>query len=94
MCYRTQVALRLLCLSYEEWNRLVTDGEDGGEALQREVDGRLVDMLEKYEQVVMRKIRDVEALEDVGQKCQREILVTRWRQILKLVEDTIDRLYA
>ncbi|KAK4145686.1 ribosomal lysine N-methyltransferase set11 [Dichotomopilus funicola] len=95
VCYRTQVALRLLCLSsYEEWNRLVTDGEDGGEALQKEVDGRLVDMLERYELVVERKIREVEALEEVGQACQREILVTRWRQILKLVEDTIDRLYV
>ncbi|AEO54827.1 hypothetical protein MYCTH_2297882 [Thermothelomyces thermophilus ATCC 42464] len=95
VCYRTRVALRLLCcVSAAQWERLVNDGEDGGEALQEEVDRLLVRLLKKYRGTVVEgKIRELEAL-DVGLPSQREILRTRWQQIGRLIDQTIDRLDA
>ncbi|KAK4248818.1 hypothetical protein C7999DRAFT_39949 [Corynascus novoguineensis] len=92
VCYRTHVALRLLCcVSAGEWERLVNDGEDGGEALQEEVDRLLVRLLRRFRGTVEGKIRELEALE-VGLPSQREILCTRWQQIGRLVDQTIERL--
>ncbi|KAH6855101.1 hypothetical protein B0I37DRAFT_47139 [Chaetomium sp. MPI-CAGE-AT-0009] len=91
VCYRTQVALRLLCVSPGRWERLVSEGEDGGEGLQEEVDRLLLGLLKKYRGTVAGRIEEVEGL-DFGQPCQREILCTRWRQIARLVDQTIERL--
>ncbi|KAL2023521.1 hypothetical protein VTK56DRAFT_2129 [Thermocarpiscus australiensis] len=91
-CYRTQVALRLLCCaSVDEWRRLVEEGEDGGEALQREVDGLLVRILRKYQGTVEGTIRELGRVE-FGQPCQRDMLRLRWRQIQELVRQAIERL--
>ncbi|KAL2149876.1 hypothetical protein VTH82DRAFT_7552 [Thermothelomyces myriococcoides] len=93
VCYRTQVALRLLCCaSAAQWERLVNDGEDGGEALQEDVDRLLVRLLKKYRAAVVEaKIRELENLE-IGLPSQREILRIRWQQIRRLIDRTIDRL--
>ncbi|KAK4042175.1 hypothetical protein C8A01DRAFT_44824 [Parachaetomium inaequale] len=91
VCYRTQVAVRLLCVSAGEWERLVHEGEDGGEALQEEVDRLLVGMLRRYRGTVEGRVQEIEGLE-VGLPSQREVLCTRWRQIGRLVEQTIERL--
>jgi hypothetical protein len=92
VCYRTQVAVRLLCVSPGEWERLVHEGEDGGEALQEEVDRLLVGMLRRYRGTVEGRVQEIEGLVGVGLPCQREVLCTRWRQIGRLVEQTIERL--
>ncbi|KAK4102155.1 SET domain-containing protein [Parathielavia hyrcaniae] len=96
VCYRTQVALRLLCCassssSVREWEALVDEGEDGGEGLQGEVDGLLVNILKKYRGVVQATITELETLE-VGEAGQREMLRTRWHQIGVLIDRTIERL--
>lgn len=91
VCYRTQVALRVLCVTPGQWERLVSEGEDGGEGLQEEVDRLLLGLLRKWRGVVAGKIEEVEGL-DVGQACQREVLGARWRQIARLVDQTIERL--
>ncbi|KAL2261606.1 hypothetical protein VTK26DRAFT_3815 [Humicola hyalothermophila] len=92
VCYRTLVAVRLMCAgSVEEWERLVDEGEDGGEAMQREVDRVLRGILEKYRGRIDGTIREVEGSE-AGEACQRAMLATRWRQIRRLVEQAIERL--
>ncbi|KAK3906587.1 ribosomal lysine N-methyltransferase set11 [Staphylotrichum tortipilum] len=91
VCYRTQVALRLLCAPAGQWERLVFEGEDGGEALQEEVDRLLVKVLRKYRGVVERTIHELEDIE-VGQAEQRDMLCTRWQQIQSLVNQTVERL--
>ncbi|KAK3298349.1 uncharacterized protein B0H64DRAFT_384813 [Chaetomium fimeti] len=60
VCYRTQVALRVLCVSPGQWERLVSEGEDGGEALQEEVDRLLLGLLRRYRGTVAGKIEEVE----------------------------------
>jgi len=94
VCYRTQVALRLLCApTAGQWERLVFEGEDGGEALQEEVDELLVKVLRKYRGVVERTIHELEDLE-VGQAEQRNMLCMRWQQIRRLINQTVERLEA
>ncbi len=91
VCYRTQVALRLLCVPAAQWERLVYEGEDGGEALQEKVDRLLLRVLKKYRGKVEATVEELEGVE-VEQPEQREMLCMRWRQVLEVVEQTIERL--
>jgi hypothetical protein len=91
VCYRTQVALRLMCVPVEEWEGLVEEGEDGGEVVQAEIDRLLAGILRKYRGAVEGTINELEGLE-AGHAEQREVLVTRWRQIASLIDLTIERL--
>lgn len=92
VCYRTLVALRLLCLdSVEEWGRLVEEGEDGGEEVQSKVDKLLGRVLRKYMGRIDRMIQEIGGLE-AGEPYQRKMLSTRWQQIRKLVDQAIERL--
>lgn len=93
VCYRTQVALRLLCVPVGQWERLVFEGEDGGEVLQEKVDRLLVKVLRKYRGMVDRTVQELEDLED-DHPDQTELLRTRWQQIRKVIDQTIDRLEA
>ncbi|KAL2269552.1 hypothetical protein VTJ83DRAFT_1736 [Remersonia thermophila] len=91
-CYRTQVALRLLCArSVEEWGALVDEGEDGGDEMQRKTDRLLLKILKKHRKTVQRTIEELGAL-DMGEQCQRDVLVTRWKQIQVLIDRAIQRL--
>jgi hypothetical protein len=93
VCYRTQVALRLLCAtSVEEWGKLVDEGEDGGEAMQRKTDRLLLRILTKYRKTVQQTVKELGQLNDVGEPCQRDVLCTRWRQIQVLIDREIERL--
>lgn len=91
VCYRTQVALRLLCVPVDEWKRFVEEGEDGGEVVQQKVDRLLVAILTKFRAKIEGRIQELGRVE-FGQPCQREMLALRWRQILALVDRTIERL--
>ncbi|KAK0656474.1 SET domain-containing protein [Cercophora newfieldiana] len=90
VCYRTQVALRILCLPSRLWLRFV-QGEDDGEAHQKKVDELLVSMLRKYVGTIGDTLETIGSLED-GEASQREMLCLRWRQIRRLVDKTITRL--
>lgn len=90
VCYRTQVALRILCLSLRDWRRFVA-GEDDGEARQDKVDDLLVSILRKYIERIEGVLKSLGSSE-VGETCPREMLSRRWRQIVKLVDKTIVRL--
>ncbi|KAK7751080.1 hypothetical protein SLS62_006909 [Diatrype stigma] len=91
-CYRTQVAVRLLCCGAgAEWRRFV-DGKDDGAASQGKVDALLGEMLREYQAKAERTIEEVERLGDVGEPEQRAVLVKRWRQIRRLLGANIARL--
>ncbi|KAI0011373.1 SET domain-containing protein [Xylariaceae sp. FL0662B] len=89
-CYRTQVALRLLCSGVREWKKFV-DGIDDGEHNQGEVDQLLRGLLVEYKRKADDMISEVEAL-DIGVPMQREVLVHRWKQIRGLVDTNIAHL--
>ena len=87
-CYRTQVALRLLCVPVNKWEELVDTGEDGGEAVQNKVDKLFVKILKKYLVRIERMVPELEEM-NAGLECQRGVLIKRWIQIRGLVERTI-----
>ncbi|KAI1445593.1 SET domain-containing protein [Annulohypoxylon stygium] len=83
VCYRTQVALRLLCCGVREWKRFV-DGIDDGERSQPAAEKLLLEILREQNQVAEKTISEIEA-SDIGDQQQREVLMNRWRQIQGLV---------
>lgn len=89
VCHRTQVALRLLCLSVKKWQQFV-DGLDDGEYDQSAVDTLLAEILESYLDDVEETITSLKML-DSGLSSQRVALRRRWRQIRLLLENTIER---
>ncbi|KXX80905.1 Ribosomal lysine N-methyltransferase set11 [Madurella mycetomatis] len=92
VCYRTQVAVRLLCVGdVEVWKGFVAEGEDGGEEMQREVDRLLVRVLKRYLGKLEGTVEELGRVE-AGEPCQREVLDLRWKQIMRLIRRTIERL--
>ncbi|KAK0723961.1 hypothetical protein B0T21DRAFT_293899 [Apiosordaria backusii] len=86
-CYRTRVALMLKCVSSAEWERLVDEGEDGGEEVKRLVDRVVVKVLKKY----LKKCKGaIGELKQLGSSA--EMVLKRWRQIQKAVEDSLGEL--
>ena len=88
-CFRTQVALRILCCTREQWEQFVDF--DGGEEFSHKVRGFLMQILEKFLTTIHQTLKDIQNL-DIGQKCQREILMKRWGQIETTVVLTIKNL--
>ncbi|EDU40734.1 set domain-containing protein [Pyrenophora tritici-repentis] len=88
-CFRTQVALRMLCCTREEWEQFV-DFEAGEEFAPR-VRGTLKGILDSFVETIQKTVVDVEKL-DVGRVEQREALVRRWRQIERTVVETMEGL--
>jgi hypothetical protein len=90
VCYRTQVALRTLCCKAGEWTKFV-DGIDDGERSQESVDKLLIEFLADYSKIIIDRITSIERMEE-GMRCQRDLLVSRWKHIARLVSGTIERL--
>lgn len=90
VCYRTQVAVRLLCCGFREWKRFV-DGIDDGERSQLKVDRAIVGLLGDLRHDAEKAISEVEALTIEDQQ-QQEMLVRRWKHIEALVDANIARL--
>ena len=90
VCHRTQVALRILCVSREKWEAFA-DGMDDGEKEQEKVDRLLLSMLKKYEKVATKRVVEVGAI-GVGEECHRDLLSRRWKQIQSLMANAIEKL--
>lgn len=89
ICYRTQVALRAMCLSEAQWLDFL-DGQRGEEVDQDKVDGILAEVLSKYETDIARmkkRVNDV-SVGDV----MRNMLRDRWQQIQGLVDAALVRI--
>jgi hypothetical protein len=79
-CYRTQIALRLLCLPANQWQWLVNSGLEDGDKHQGSVDGVLLKVLKPFLESAVGKIESIKVL-GCGHASQRKTLVTRWNQI-------------
>lgn len=93
VCYRSQTALRLLCMDVEAWRRVV-EGLDDEDDTKAVVDRVLLRLLKKHDREVVNKITEVEGLPSNNEfsPAQKQMLAKRWRQIRSLVGKTIERL--
>jgi hypothetical protein len=92
VCYRTQVALRILVLPIRKWERFV-DGLEDGEKEQGAVDKMLGKMLKEFKEEAKEKIEAIVGLgEEVGMEYQRDMLRRRWVQIEGLIQAAVDRI--
>ncbi len=92
VCYRTQVALRILVLPIRKWERFV-DGLEDMEDEQGAVNIILGKVLKSLKREAKGKLEEVEGLEeDVGMECQRDMLRRRWMQIEALIQAALDRI--
>lgn len=89
VCYRTQVALRLLCMSEGKWEKLVANGLEGSEKSQKDVDAILVKHLAPYLEVIDDSLKRIEGSAD-GLESQRDTLKRRWEQIRTLFSDCLE----
>lgn len=91
VCYRTYVALRLLCMPVNSWHRLVANGLEDEDKYRMTADKILLKALKLYLDSVDEKLKQVEVL-DCGLDSQRETLRRRWKQIRLLLTASISRI--
>ncbi len=95
VCYRTQVALRLLCIPLKTWQRLVANGlveeEEEEDKYRTATERILLKALKSYLDCVDEKLKQVEVL-DCGLHSQKETLRRRWKQIHLFLTVSISRI--
>lgn len=91
VCYRTQTALKLLCMPTNRWRRFVANGSEDEDKYQLEVDKFLLGAFETFLDTVDEKLNQIELLE-FGLGSQKDILTRRWKQIHLLVAAAIARM--
>lgn len=91
VCYRTQIALRVLCLSAGQWQRLVNKGLEDGDKYRGVVNDILLKVLKSYLESVDGKLESIKVL-DCGLDSQRKTLSTRWTQIRLLLCTAMKRI--
>lgn len=89
VCYRTEIALRILCLSPKQWFRII-DGLDHGESIQATVDQLLIKVLLEFNSHVSDMLVKVSKID--SKLAGQETLSERWEQIRLLLQATIDRI--
>lgn len=91
VCYRLQVALRLLCMTSNRWQRLVANGLEDDDKHQVAVDKILLEALKAQLNRAHEKLKQVELLH-CGLTSQRSTLSRRWKQIRLLLTTAISRI--
>lgn len=91
VCYRTEVALRLLCMPIEAWRESLDSIFEVREEIQSAADDLLLRVLRPHASVVREKADHVSLL-DPRHERQKSILMDRWGQILQLVNSACARL--
>ncbi|KAG5981045.1 hypothetical protein E4U54_006694, partial [Claviceps lovelessii] len=89
-CYRTQTALRLLCLSEPQW-RAVLDGQRDEDEDAEAVNRELLKVLRRCEKDVKSKVMDLDRCA-AGDEEMTDRLRQRWLQIKELVASNMSRL--
>ncbi|KJZ79353.1 hypothetical protein HIM_01504 [Hirsutella minnesotensis 3608] len=89
-CYRTQVALRMLCLSSADWAAFL-DGSRDEDQDQAAADAELRKILRRYEKDIRSKIAQVDRASEADELAKVS-LRARWVQIKELVTDTMSRI--
>ncbi|TVY21615.1 Ribosomal lysine N-methyltransferase set11, partial [Lachnellula arida] len=90
VCYRTEIALRILCLSPKKWHRII-DGLDDWESIQATVDQLLIKVLLEFNSHVSDMLVKVSKID--SELAGQETLSERWEQIRLLLQTTIDRIH-
>lgn len=91
VCYRTEVALRALCIPARRWQRFVDSGDEGKHD-QAMVDELLMKVLKLYLAKAQGLIKQLLSLEMKGSS-QVETLMRRWNQILSVLQAAIERCF-
>ena len=91
VCYRTQVALRLLYIPPNRWECLVANGLEDGDKHQVAVNKILLKALKARLDSVCERLEQVKAL-DCELSSQRDTLSRRWTQIHQLLTTAISRI--
>ncbi|KAJ2901733.1 uncharacterized protein MKZ38_001504 [Zalerion maritima] len=81
-CFRTQVALRLMVSSRDEWQSFLNSGD--GIASQAKVDILLAQLIDIFLRRIQEKLQRINNLHHIGQERQRRLLARRWEQIKTL----------
>lgn len=89
-CYRTEVALRSLCLTPVQW-QAVLDGERDEDADRQIMNEELLKILHLAEQDVHRHLDNLDIL-TAGDDEMRETLKARWNQLGTLIAHAIERI--
>jgi hypothetical protein len=84
VCYRTQVALRLLCLPQKKWQRFV-HGLDDGEKDQVAVDRLVTKVIQSYLDHVDERVEMIKKV-DSDYSAQGRTLIHRWMQTRLVLE--------
>jgi hypothetical protein len=91
VCYRIQVALRLLYMTSNRWQRLVANGLEDEDKHQEAVDKILLKTLKAHLDSVHERLKQVKVLH-CGLSSQRDTLSRRWKQIHLLLTTAISRI--
>ncbi|POR37577.1 Ribosomal lysine N-methyltransferase set11 [Tolypocladium paradoxum] len=89
-CYRSQTALRMLCVTPRQW-QAVLDGTRDEDQDAGAIDAKLLEVLRRYERAIRGRIAEIDGTE-AGTEDMRSSLRSRWVQIKDLVVTTIERL--
>ena len=91
VCYRTQAALRLLCMPLNRWQLFLANGLEDEDKHQEAVNKILLGALATYLDSVHEKLKQIRVL-DCGLSSQRDTLSRRWKQIHLLLTNAISRI--
>ncbi|PTB45181.1 uncharacterized protein TrAFT101_000639 [Trichoderma asperellum] len=89
-CYRTHVALRMLCLPLRQW-QAVLDGVRDEDTDRHLIDAALLKALTKYDNDITNSL-ELLSSSSAGEEEMRGSLTDRWLQIRQLVAAAISRL--
>jgi hypothetical protein len=90
LCYRTKIAVRLLCMPVGKWKRMVSIGLEDADAFEKAAGEVLLKVLGAFREEVDEKVEAVGRL-DCGLESQRDVLRRRWEQIRILVCTAVER---
>jgi len=88
VCYRTQVAIRLLCMPNNLWQKYLAEGFDEDDDFKDAVVSILQNNLKQYILIAQNMIEELSQL-DARFSVQRALLNKRWHQILQTVEHAL-----
>lgn len=91
VCYRTQVAVRLLSMPSELWCVSMKSGFNEEDEYQELADHTLANILEVFLERIYGKMEELRSL-DSRLTCEKDVLTRRWTQILSLVNTGLHRL--
>ncbi|KIW14770.1 hypothetical protein PV08_07555 [Exophiala spinifera] len=90
-CYRTKVAVRLLCMPLRQWRRGLAKGFDDDDRYKRIVNGLLLKVFGNYRSIVRGRLEQISKL-TAGVHVQRDILRRRWGQIDAIILAAIEQI--